>query len=100
MIEMIAIIAAATLAAISPAQQADLDCLSVSTTIAHFRAVGPVSRARPGRDPFKKYFLPRLQRTDSKRNWIAEAKPLDDLTYEAFMHRIGVCQNRMWPKSK
>jgi hypothetical protein len=87
---MIAILAAATLATLNPAQQADFDCLRVGMT---------VERGHRPKGPFARYFLRRLRRTDPQRNWLAEAKPLDDIVYEEFIHRIEICQTRMFARS-
>jgi hypothetical protein len=87
---MVSLLVAVALASLSPARQADFECLRVGATLQVFDRNHPQSPPAWTQAP-----LARLKRADPSRDWRAEAKPFGDITYGEFLEHANTCQRAM-----
>jgi len=83
---MIGIALAAAMAALTPAQQADMHCLDVGATLAEGDRLA---------DSMSQFYLARLRQSDPNRDWEHEARPINDITYDDVIDHLRACRARM-----
>ena len=77
--------------ALTAQQESDLACLRVGFFLT------TISKGAGGNmqgDRLVRFYLPRLQRSDGERDWMALAKPPNDLAYGTFMGLMDRCLPR------
>lgn len=80
--------------AITAAQHADLECLSIGSAIANATHSGVPS---PSATRLVRVYLSRLRSRDPSREWLRLIVPDSQMTYGWFLSRLRDCQRPMRP---
>lgn len=80
--------------AITAAQQADLECLSIGSVIANATHSGVPS---PSATRMVRVYLSRLRSRDPSREWLRMIVPDSEMSYGWFLSRLRDCQRPLRP---
>jgi len=75
--------------ALTAAQQADLDCLSIGAVMGKSAGGSGIS---PWAGRLVRIYLARLEHSDSSRDWLAMTIPTSQMSYGWFLRRMDECE--------